>query len=647
MTIATFILIVGLVILFIGPDAVQAVCKFPKYYDGSWYHRGSGKDTDVQIKPAELKWVDNQGGDRKCRESYMHPKQEKSEGANYTMLLQSGDSCFICIDIVYRSPYILQFREDSCTTTPDITQCDGYTKLPAQNEMVTMFKITSPSMNCIDSIEGLFQFSYEVNTGGGGICNDTRNILQACQTPGSPNYDNKDFVMNYNRCPDVSTSFKATIRFKCMGSWTSYINGQVYTYVGLKDDSTGVQQDQFKCLMTLRDQKSVDNSISWGMTRFGDCRDLKSLQSSPIRIVLRRIAPQTKYMQPQCSLPGNITGTWFTQGLQFASDVTINSSHIYYRTMLSQFDYEETWFSCQANLGTRYLMTKVVVGRCEVSLTCFDLAPRHQGIIRYRVGRSTKLSYNAENQPRSERFLSDAFMETCSWQWLTFARENVDWKYEVLIQNPPSPVTCPMGGRWTFNQRSHDFYQMYDTRIRGGTLSPRNQISCDRNVSEIKSCHADRSKLEIDAWYCETVDFSGKPIGEYDEPDHTLTCVGFWLEDMRSYLITYDEEDAVSQYRCWVYERISWTQLVMSRSETARCPKQQTAYSYTTDGARFVMELTEAERLFDDCPQRFDAGMVVMKPITLYRLFDGSASSLQPHLGIMVVVTTTLVSLMS
>ena len=37
-----------------------------------------------------------------------------------------------------------------------------------------------------------------------------------------------------------------------------------------------------------------------------------------------------------------------------------------------------------------------------------------------------------------------------------------------------------------------------------------------------------------------------------DIPDRELSCVGFWMEDMKSYMITYDEEDAVSAYRCWV-----------------------------------------------------------------------------------------------
>ena len=36
------------------------------------------------------------------------------------------------------------------------------------------------------------------------------------------------------------------------------------------------------------------------------------------------------------------------------------------------------------------------------------------------------------------------------------------------------------------------------------------------------------------------------------DPDYKLKCIGFWKENLRSYLITYDELDAFSKYRCWV-----------------------------------------------------------------------------------------------
>lgn len=145
--------------------------------------------------------------------------------------------------------------------------------------------------------------------------------------------------------------------------------------------------------------------------------------------------------------------------------------------------------------------------------------------------------------------------------------------------------------------------------------------------------------MEIDAWYCETLDYRGRPIGEYDEPDHILTCAGFWLEDMKSYLVTYDEEDAISKFRCWVYERVSWTEVALSRAETARCPKDQTSTSYEINGARLYMHLTESERLFDDCPPRFDSGIEPdIKPRTLYRLWDGAGSFMLPSNKIIATV---------
>lgn len=63
-------------------------------------------------------------------------------------------------------------------------------------------------MNCLTTIEGIYQFSYEV--GGsqslGGICDNTENRIEACQNPGATSVDNIMFSMNYAKCKDVSTS---------------------------------------------------------------------------------------------------------------------------------------------------------------------------------------------------------------------------------------------------------------------------------------------------------------------------------------------------------------------------------------------------------------------------------------------------------
>lgn len=47
------------------------------------------------------------------------------------------------------------------------------------------------------------------------------------------------------------------------------------------------------------------------------------------------------------------------------------------------------------------------------------------------------------------------------------------------------------------------------------TDKPRVQVDCRHIESEAKSCTKDMTKMEIDAEYCETVDYRGRPIGEY------------------------------------------------------------------------------------------------------------------------------------
>lgn len=61
-------------------------------------------------------------------------------------------------------------------------------------------------VNCKQSFEGVFQFSYEVDFGGGGICDNPNSIIKACQEPGSPYVDNQVFQMDFARCSDVTSS---------------------------------------------------------------------------------------------------------------------------------------------------------------------------------------------------------------------------------------------------------------------------------------------------------------------------------------------------------------------------------------------------------------------------------------------------------
>lgn len=80
--------------------------------------------------------------------------------------------------------------------------------------------------------------------------------------------------------------------------------------------------------------------------------------------------------------------------------------------------------------------------------------------------------------------------------------------------DPPAPVICPIGGRYSFIQIG-DQWEKYYTRIRGITERPRHKIDCHEYISEFKSCDDNPRKLYIDAEYCNSVDHNAKPISEY------------------------------------------------------------------------------------------------------------------------------------
>lgn len=93
------------------------------------------------------------------------------------------------------------------------------------------------------------------------------------------------------------------------------------------------------------------------------------------------------------------------------------------------------------------------------------------------------------------------------------------------------------------------------------------------------------------------MDHFGRPVDIYSEPDHTLKCIGFWRENLKSYLITYEEEDAYSKYRCWVYQRADLNRVLMSLSVGAFCHVKQDVVSISSrEGAQVALDMVEYER---------------------------------------------------
>merc|ERR1712131_417153 len=84
---------------------------------------------------------------------------------------------------------------------------------------------------------------------------------------------------------------------------------------------------------------------------------------------------------------------------------------------------------------------------------------------------------------------------------------------------------------------------------------------------------------------------------------------GYWKENLKSYLITYDQLDAFTKYRCWVYQRADLNKMMMSMSVGPFCSLYQEVDSKDWQaGAVVAMKMQENEREFDRCPMYFNDG---------------------------------------
>ncbi|KAK8374489.1 hypothetical protein O3P69_019858, partial [Scylla paramamosain] len=214
--------------------------------------------------------------------------------------------------------------------------------------------------------------------------------------------------------------------------------------------------------------------------------------------------------------------------------------------------------------------------------------PRHHNIVRYRV--SWALIYQD--------------FQVCDYANFRSGRE---WKYDTLIADSPAPVSCPFGGRFMFQQEGGSPLQ---PRIVGGiTSSPLDSYHCPVRRTVMSVCDRERRWIEIDLDLCVSLNKDGHPIDFNSVIDYRLQCVGFWQENLLSYLVTHDPSDSVSRFRCWVYQRVSDTQIRLSQSVGAACGLRQTFMSSNfTESASVALTLTLNERLYDYCPMFYDNG---------------------------------------
>ncbi|XP_064476465.1 uncharacterized protein LOC135390623 [Ornithodoros turicata] len=565
-----FTLLSVILSLHVGFARYGERCRIPETLQGEWYSKEYGDDTNTVIEETS---VNNRGT---CL-SLLNTAND-----NFTIVFkQPNKQCYYCIRFFVRTLNVLEKIETGCVNLNEGEVPNRETvcrTLDTAQELITLFSVNPTSKNCRSSLEGVWKFAYRNSYKFTGECKHPEANITACQRPGTQFFlVNQQLTINYRKCEGMEETEDGEVQFKCLGDW--YIGKNHYFAVMNARESR--IDEKYRCFLANR-----DDDLFIGVSITPECSILKTPQESPERYRLEQV--KTEVVLPRCQFPDNFTGTWLNTA-NFDSEVIINKTHIVERWKPDTGRFKEQIYVCIERRQNRVLMARHGIHGCQRDYVCFDFVPRHQSVIRYRKGKE---------------MIVGEFSTVCSW---TMFPGKERWRYDILISQDPVTIKCPVAGKFRFEQRGDI---PFETRIRGGvTQIPRPNVYCKENISDFSVCDPDQRIISIDADYCISVDYFGRPIDIYSEPDYQMKCIAFWKENLRSYLITYDELDAYSKFRCWVYQRADLNRVLMSQSVGAFCHVRQDVDSYNfSEGAQVALDMVEYEREHDDCPMYFDDG---------------------------------------
>ncbi|CAH1984071.1 unnamed protein product [Acanthoscelides obtectus] len=498
---------------------------------------------------------------------------------NYTMVFKRG-TCYTCIKFMVRTVNVLEKIETSCISLPEerATVENICNALDPNQQLRTLFSENYIPVNCRSSLEGVWNFGYQNRFKFRGECTNPDAQIRSCQTAGSQFLiTNQKFNITYKKCDGMEGTFDGVVEYSCLGDW--FVNKNHYFAVANTKESR--KDEKYRCFL-----KNRDDDLYIGVSITAECNTLKSVEDSPVRLHVTPV--KSEIVQPGCRLPQNFSGEWINTA-NIDADIFINETHIIETWYPDEGRYRKTIYVCREQRATRFMMARLTVDGCQKDFICFDFVPQHHNIIRYRRGIAV---------------IKDDFSTVCSWVQF---QNKAKWKYDLYLKKNPVPVKCPVAGKFNFTQQGD---VKFETRILGGvTLSPRPNTYCKQNISDFSVCDIEQKEIAIDENYCLSVDHLGRPVDIYSDPDYKMKCVGFWKENLKSYLITYDELDPLSKYKCWVYQRADLNRVLMSQAIGPFCDLKQDVYSWNyTEGATVAIEMQEYERERDQCPMHFDDG---------------------------------------
>lgn len=547
----------------------NGICNMPEILRGSWFSWESGRNTLTIIDATKM-------SDRGTCVDIL------KENADYTFVFNdTRKSCYHCVKTFPRTLNVFEKFESPCVSLnadeiPTVERvCRG---INMDQQIVTLFNENYVPINCRSSLEGVWQFQYQNRFRFTGTCNNPDAQIRSCQTAGTQFLiTNQKFNITYKKCQGMGGTFDGVVEYSCLGDW--FVGKNHYFAVANTKESR--KDEKYRCFL-----KNRNDDTYIGVSITPECNTLKTVEKSPERLKVQPI--KTEVVVPGCRFPANFSGRWINTA-NIDANVEINETHIIETYHPDKSRIRRTIYVCREARDTRIMMARLTVDGCQKDYICFDFVPRHHNIIRYRKGLAV---------------IFDDYSTVCSW--VQFPNKE-KWRYDLLLLQDPVPVRCPVAGKFNFTQQGE---HPFKTRILGGvTLSPRPDIHCRQNISDMSVCDTDQKEMFVDANYCLSVNYQGAPVDIYSDPDYKMKCIGFWKENLKSYLITYDDLDPLSKYRCWVYQRADLNRVLMSQAVGAFCHIDQdvTSWNYT-EGAVVAIDAVEYERERDQCPMHFDDG---------------------------------------
>lgn len=524
--------------------------------------------------------------------------------------------CSQCIEFYNRTRSVLEIRRSSCNNNPNKNLTELCNEIADSSSFITLFNKTYEAQECRSTIYGTYQFRYEFKEAGQGQCDNPESKLISCPEPGSPFQTvNQRFTMKYGMCKSLISSIDAEPLYDCLGNWMDEKNN-IYTVIANQRVATERSYDKFRCMLTRKDQPQW-----FTKSLYASCQQLYSPTDGPEKVIITPVVP--KISEPKCFFPQNFSGEWVNTA-NINAKIVINHTHIYESSRVDNRGWlRETYYTCQQAGRNQYLVRSVTKGECFDYFICLDFNPRHHNVLQYRKSKSFMARIYDDSSKR------DPFYEVCAWT--SFGGE-AEWKYSTYVLYPPAATECPFTGIYRFGQKGQNSSKIH-TRIRGGyTPAPRNggwYITCRPEFveSQFSICGDQTKIMNLDAQYCREMNPDGTPIGVYEMIDNVYQCAGHWRENSRSYLVTFERDEPFNRFRCWVYERRDLFTIFISRSIGSACGFNQTSESYLPqDGADLALELTENERIHDNCPIRYDDGRNPYLEIDEFQFYYASAN---------------------